>query len=622
MAEFDLWVEKLDGTIRYFSGSATSISSNVSYGLFHNLFVALFDIHDTDNIETVREKLETGIGAYLDIKHAHIIGELLGFDFSDSPYVQQFHGDSIQLHDMGTQYIADFFSASTRHRIEEDVEGEFEHTVLFLEDLHWVDPSSLELLTFMVEECVGIPLLIVCIARPSFYEQYPDWGKDFSEFARIDLQPLSQEESNVLIEEILRKVENIPQRLKQLILKNADGSPFYIEELIKMFVEDGIIVKGNEHWWVEESKLKGLNVPPTLTGVVQARLDKLPPAERDLLQRAAVIGNVFWDDALSKLRTNDVDFGVIPEFINDLQNHELIVSHSDSAFDDTHEFIFKSAILREVAYESVLRRHRTKFHIQVAEWLEMHCGDRHNEYVGLIAEHYSLGGDKEKAIQYLQKAVSLALNVGDLRVAVRDLERILQMLPAKGNDDQRIILEIQIGNAYLHLSEFNTAQSRLLDGLEIARKLNNPKRTATVLTHLADVTIKAGHYNEAQSFLDEALPLARESNDPNTMAMTLLRLGTVMKHLGQYTKAEEYYDESLSLLEKVGHQGLLARTYRKRGIAERLQGNYAASKVSFEKCLSLLLKKLMIAGANPMYSIVLVSLPVCKKITKRHNSII
>src|SRR5262249_40265664 len=164
---------------------------------------------------------------------------------------------------------------------------------------------------------------------------------------------LTKRQSRVLVDAILQRVDEVPADLRELIVQGAEGNPFYVEELIKMLIDDGVIVVTGERWQVTLGRLAEVRVPPTLTGVLQARLDSLPAEERALLQRAAVVGRIFWDNTVAQLRPEpehamqqpppDVQHGLAA-----LQGRELVYEREQSSFADSAEYIFKHALLRDV----------------------------------------------------------------------------------------------------------------------------------------------------------------------------------------------------------------------------------------------------------------------------------
>jgi len=188
--------------------------------------------------------------------------------------------------------------------------------------------------------------------------------------------PLSKDDSRALVEEILKKAPAVPQALRELVVSGAEGNPFYAEELIKILIDEQIIVPGEELWRVMPDRLVQVRVPPTLTGVLQARLDSLPPIEYETLQRASVIGRVFWDQAVASLGSTSPEHPVQPftpamigAAVQNLHRRELVFRRELSAFAGADEYIFKHTMLRDVTYETVLKKQRRIYHAQTAQWL-------------------------------------------------------------------------------------------------------------------------------------------------------------------------------------------------------------------------------------------------------------
>ena len=144
-------------------------------------------------------------------------------------------------------------------------------------------------------------MFIVATSRPTLFERHPHWGEGRDHHVRFDLASLSRRDSRLLVGEILQRVDHVPGSLTDLIVAAADGNAFYIEELVTWLIEAGVIITDGDRWHVIEDRVEQRRVPPTLKGVLQARLDALSPPEHLALQRAAVIGRVFWDDAVDDL---------------------------------------------------------------------------------------------------------------------------------------------------------------------------------------------------------------------------------------------------------------------------------------------------------------------------------
>ncbi len=346
-------------------------------------------------------------------------------------------GNPQQLRDQALMYLASFFKSLAEKR----------PILVLLEDLHWADEASLDALNELAMEMKNQPVLILATTRHGLFERRPHWGEGQAFHRRILLEPLSKRESRNLVAEVLQRVQDVPETLSELVVGNAEGNPFYVEELVKMLVEDKVIIREDPHWRVETSRLEEVHVPPTLTGVLQARLDGLPEEERRALQGASVVGRVFWDKILEHIngsQENRITDRGVAEVLAELRSRELIFRRETSAFAETREHIFKHALLREVAYESVLKRVRQAYHALVAEWLIEHAGDREGEFTGLIADHLELAGKESEAYRYLVKAGQEASAKYANEEAIRFFKRTLKLLMAKPYTSERAGQELEI----------------------------------------------------------------------------------------------------------------------------------------------------------------------------------
>jgi len=207
----------------------------------------------------------------------------------------------------------------------------------------------------------------------------------------------------------------------------AEGNPFYIEELIKMLIDDGAIVKEESAWLVTTERLAELKVPATLTAVLQARLDALPPEEREMLHPAAVIGPRFWDAAVATLL--ETDEATVSAALEALHRRELIFPGGTAGFSGASEYAFKHKLLHDVTYESVLLRLRTVWHQRAAQWLIDHAGHRADVWAPLIAEHWERGGEPERAGEWYVWAGQRAQSTFALEEAEAHYRKALDRLP-------------------------------------------------------------------------------------------------------------------------------------------------------------------------------------------------
>lgn len=572
--DFENWVELLPEEVRLFRGRSAAETMNLPYGLLRDLFRTRFEIFDDDSTETVREKFEAGMRGYLEVDQAHLVGQLAGFDFFMTASVRNLAG-SDSFGKLALAYLTNYFRGVT----EED------GAVVFLEDTHWADNASLDLVAHLVSELSGQRLLLVCLTRPILFERRPTWGEG-PRFTRLTLNPLSIEDTRALVDEILRKAEAVPDDLRELVAGRAEGNPFYVEELIKMLIDDEVIVPGEERWRVEMERLKGVRVPPTLFGVLQARLDGLPSNERELLKRASVVGRLFWDAAVAALRAEGDEALDVPSDLEAVRARELVFRHERSAFAGVMEYLFKHAVLRDVTYETVLLKLRRVYHRQVAEWLEARGGQRVGEFAARIAEHYERARQGQKAVAWLGRAGETAHKTGAYREALAIFERALALVSDEDEAGCAALL-VGAGNACERLSDFSAARAHLEAALELARKAGDDGEAANALNGLNMVAYRQSLYDEAQGFAEEALALAREAGERGAEARALRGLGVVAVDQGDNATAMRRYEESLEISRAVGDQGAIAACLSNMGVVAVYQDDYDAARRYFGEGLTI-----------------------------------
>jgi class 3 adenylate cyclase/tetratricopeptide (TPR) repeat protein len=623
--EFTNWLDVQPERTLIFKGRTTQEMANLPYSLIRDVLSFRCGIQESDPAAVAREKLEIGILDFLgshDIEKAHFIGHLIGFDFSSSPYLQGIMDDARQIRDRAFHYIAQFFTAVTGQR----------RTALLLEDIHWADDGSLDLIDHIVQECPDLPLLIIGLTRPTLFERRPNWGEGTATHVRLDLHPLSEDTCRHLIAEILRFVPEIPSTLQELIVSRAEGNPFYVEELIKMLIEDGVIVTGEEHWQVVLGRLATVRVPATLTGVLQARLDGLPPPEREALQRAAVVGRVFWDSVLEQLHDPNERRSeprtAIGERLTSLYGKELIFPHETSSFDETAEYIFKHAILHDVTYESVLKRLRRAYHAQVAEGLIQLSGERVSEYAGRIGEHYERAEQSaqaavwygragkqaqdtyatEAAISYYQKALTLWRKDPTATPTAQRFEvneglgemLVAQARYAEGIEVFTAMRELAAGDLRVQSRAWyglSTAQSNQGDhraALESSGKAEEAAQAAGARVELAMALwmkgrslFRLGDAHGALTLGEQVLAISTELGDQRQIARSLNLLGVVHMMLGRYELATDCFTRALAICQALGDRSQMMRVLSNLGVIADRRADYRTAFGRFEQALAI-----------------------------------
>ncbi len=261
--------------------------------------------------------------------------------------------------------------------------------VVVVEDLHWADPTMLDVLDELAERLDG-PILFLCTARSDLLRSRPDWGGGSRGFTSLPLDPLTGEEGARLVSHLL-ETDALADAVRQRILASAEGNPFFLEEIVHQLIDEGSLVRDDGRWRARGA-IEEVKIPDSVQAVILARLDLLSPEEKRVAQRAAVVGRVFWDGAVRALSGVD-DLEAV---LRTLRRREFVLEALSSSIAGQAEFAFKHVLIRDVAYESLPRKERGRAHAEVAAWIEQRSGERTGELAELLAHHY------EAAFSYLQ----------------------------------------------------------------------------------------------------------------------------------------------------------------------------------------------------------------------------
>lgn len=572
--ELNNWLELQPESIWYFKGRASQQTQGSPQYLLRDMLAGRFQILDSDPLTELRKKFVAGVCAFLpdegEIK-AHILGTWLGYDFGDSPYLQAIRDEPEQIKNRATLYLAQFFTAV----------AEQNPTVVLLDDIHWADGNSLDAVIDLMRRRPELPLFAVCSARPSLYERRPEWGESMPTHIRLDLEPLSNQDTKLLVAEILRQVDDLPQILLDLVSNRAEGNPFYAEELVKMLIDEGVILTGAETWQVVPEQLVALQIPDTLTEVLQARLDKLQPKDRQAIQQASVIGRIFWDKALGALHADG------PQAIPSLQAKEFIYPRGESAFMGTAEYIFKHALLRDVTYETVLKRVRRQYHALVADWLAAtaESNKRGEEYAVLIGEHYQLADNPGQAAHWYGRAGEQAVRTYAHQDAVHYLSLALKLTP--DDDVAAYFALLEVREKAFHMQGDREAQRKDLSQLAaLAGRMGNFAQAKAALRQ-ASYALATSDYPTVMIHAQDALEWAQRGGHLALAAEGYWVWGMAYRGQGQYHSAQEQLKTGLHLAQKVGDLKQVNNCLVGLGSVGIDQGDYAAARQHLEQALAI-----------------------------------
>ncbi len=407
--------------------------------------------------------------------------------------------------------------------------------VLFIDDLHWVDDASLDIITMLADLANTDPLGLVITSRPEGRDGAVALGA-----AILDVTPLPAMANGELIAHLLDTSE-VPTDLEDFVLERSEGNPFFTEEFLRVLLDEGVLELVDDSW-VLAPGFANLAIPPTLNGLVASRIDRLTAPAKSLLQAAAVIGPSFDNLVLERVADVAVELGPLYE-------GGFVVSTSDQG---THSF--KHVITQEVAYESLLKKARRRIHLRVAEAIEELHADELDIRAAELGRHFDIGDAPDRAIPYLvsgaYRSAAAFSNQGALELAGRAIEL------TDDPDTEFDLLEIQarvLGHIGRHEEEWATVSA--LDALASG----SDQKRLRVLAAAIECRL-ASEYIEAISLIDEAMDLASKVDD-RLLRARVLTLGADL-HRRQYAPqlGVPLLEEAVALYESAGVLVPTART--------------------------------------------------------------
>jgi tetratricopeptide (TPR) repeat protein len=560
--EFENWVELLAQEVFYLKARALATRRNVPFGLFRDLIASRFSILDSDPPRTVAGKLHDGFSPHLAADEADLVGHWLGFDLSSSHAVRRLLGSA-----GFASTCASHLTRFLRSLAQEDL------VLVVLEDLHWADADSLNLLDHLTQLLKDSATFFVIATRPTLLDERPNVLSGEVPCQQLQLAPLDDDTSRALILDVLQRVSALPESLVELIARRSEGNPFFVEELIKMLIDDGVIIpdESDMAWSVDLDLLEASSVPSTLTGVLEARLDSLAPAPRAALQRASVVGRVFWDAVVSDMEPSHPAIDTL-EALSEACERELIYRRDQSSLAIAEEFVFKHALLRDVTYETVLLRDRQRLHALTAEWLSRHAGDRSNEFLEMIADHRRLAGDAREAAEIYHAAGRRAVDSGSSASARRLLELSVGLW-TEGSTAPPAEVLLALAQACLQTGDLNAAEDvnapLLTMGLD-------PTQHATALYFASWIAAERGDHDRERALLDDALPLA-EAAGGTTLSRTLVGVAFAQANAQEFDQARASAARCLAVATASADQLDQGRALMALAAVTRMTGDYDES---------------------------------------------
>jgi class 3 adenylate cyclase/tetratricopeptide (TPR) repeat protein len=425
--------------------------------------------------------------------------------------------------------------------------------VVVFDDIHWGEPTFLDLIEHLSDWTREAALLLVCIARPELLEVRPGWGGGKMNATSILLEPLPVDEASTLVDNLLGRAD-IPQAARQRILEAAEGNPLFVEEMLAMLIDDGLL-RLEEGAWRAVEDLADVTVPPTIHLLLAARLDRLDAEERGVIERGAVEGKVFHSGAVATLSPQTVRSHVRSRLLA-LARKELIrPDRPEFAGEDA--FRFRHLLIRDAAYQAMPKEHRAELHERYAGWLAEAARDRMAEYEEILAHHLEqayryrveLGAPDDRArglaaraAEHLYAAAVRADERGDLATARSLLERNVDL----SDGTLRVQALVRLAELLPELGEYAAAHETAIRAIEAAEAVGD--RPSALRAELVRI-LNRGSIDPTRTMamgrraIEEVLDEAERLGDPDLHGRAVLALTQIAFFLGKTTEAMAMIDE-------------------------------------------------------------------------------
>lgn len=620
--EFLAWVARHHPQTRVFTGRCYAHTQTTPYHPVGELIRAMFGIgHDDDTtaaLSKLREKLqalETGTDTVeFDYRLASLMA-VLGLSTEDDP-----------LHNLEPQ--------QRRNRIFLSLErvwgatAQLSPTVIVVEDLHWADDLSLAFLNRFVHtvgqsSVAEQSAMVLAVSRPPSDSQV-QLGELLVNLERppyrvLALQLLSETQASHLMAELLGQAEGL-NGLGTLIVTRAQGNPYFVEELIRSFTEDGTLIHDEQTGtWRVGRAMADIRVPRNVQGVLAARLDRLPAEDKRVVQLAAIVGRTFWQRLLTRITDQPVDTP-----LTRLEERQLVMRLTESQITDDWEWLFRHVLVQDVAYATVTKAVRRSVHRRVAEWLEEHTGDQGELFVPLIAHHYERSLARAKALHYLTLAAEQAAKAFDNHKAVEfgtralglasdaptrfdllnrrqeiygqlasrdaqwtDLEEMLELAERLDDDRRRAQALNNMGLGMWKRRDSSSALSYHQRALVLFRQVEDRVAEGKCLNNIGIIQWVLGEIEESLAYCERALEIARQVENRLEEGNSLNNIGTVYWQTGDYSRALEFYHQALHIHQEIGHRYYEGIDYTNIGEARRELGSYGQAFSDLENARSI-----------------------------------
>ena len=452
-----------------------------------------------------------------------------------------------------------------------------EPMILILEDLHWIDPLSHDLLEVLCRGIADLPVLVLLVLRPPTIERLTTQRVSaLPYYHELALPPLADAEMQTLVRQKFSRAlggdDKVAAALIKQVVAKADGNPFFAEQSINFLVDSGQDL-------LDDRSTTQLQLPSSLRSLVLSRIDQLTESQKITIKVASVIGRIFQASLLFGVHGIEKENAQVNQDLAVLSRGELDIDDAEPEL----TYFFRHILTQEVAYENLPFATRALFHEQIAAFLELNYPDRLTQFLDLLAFHYGRSENQARKIEYFIKAGDAAKQKYANLAAIEYYQAVVDQLePA-----QRIPVTLQLCQVLEVVGNWEAAANYYQQTYELAISKDDFLGAARCQAGLGELYRKQGKYDLASQTLHQAHNTFENLGDQAGVAQTLQSLGSLATQQGNMHQASDYYQRSLLVWQQLGQQQRVASLFSNLGIIARLAGGYAEARKLHEKGLEI-----------------------------------
>jgi class 3 adenylate cyclase/tetratricopeptide (TPR) repeat protein len=467
-------------------------------------------------------------------------------------------------------------------------------TAFIFEDLHWAEPTLLELIAYVAASDSDAPLALVCSARPDLAEVMPGFLGSDGHRRTIELNTLGRQQAVALLTDLLGDAALAETPFASALIANAGGNPLFLEETVRTLRDRGLV--DAERWRSED--VGDLPVPTSVQGLISSRLDQLEPAEKRLAHHASVVGAVFWAGAVAHVGIEDASPAADPRpGLASLERRDFVAHRAVSTVAGEEEYAFKHILMRDVAYGQVPKGRRAQLHVRFSDWVTILPGSA-EEFVEIVAWHLEQAcrlsrevarSPIEPPVLEAAGALANAARRAEQREGLREAHRYYtRALDVLGEEHVEAELELRLRRAdiTMMLGQLKEASEELEEVAAAAQHGSRADLECEALLLLGDIDQRQGRFAEAHRRLAEAQSLAGHTGNAYLRTKVVYVLAALVGEFeGQYDHAIELLRSGIALAEKMDDVPLLAEGHLRLAAILMNRGDLAGSEVELRRCL-------------------------------------